>query len=293
MNHSFSLQLLQSSFAQKIMESFTNVFDELMPVLFDLIGAVVILLVGWMLSKLISSLIAKLLTKIGLDKLANKLNETDTFRENHISIKPVGIIKTFVYWVLMLIFILSAAETIGLNIVTEQVGELIAYLPKLFTAFLILALGFYIADAIKGMIARSAKTFGISAWRIMSNGVFYILLIAIIITALNQAGINTDIITSNIYIILGGVFLAFAIAYGFAARNVLSSILTSFYTRGNFEVGQVISIDDFKGQIVKMTNVSLTLFTGKEYVVFPLSRLINDKVIIHQDKVDFNNFLEE
>ena len=62
-----------------------------MPVLFDLIGAVVILLVGWMLSKLISSLIAKVLTKIGLDKLANKLNETDTFRENHISIKPVGI----------------------------------------------------------------------------------------------------------------------------------------------------------------------------------------------------------
>ena len=116
---------------------------------------------------------------------------------------------------------------------------------------------------------------------------------SIIITSLNQAGINTDIITSNIYIILGGVFLAFAIAYGFAARNVLSSILTSFYTRGNFEVGQVISIDNFKGQIVKMTNVSLTLFTGKEYVVFPLSRLINDKVIIHQEKLDFNNFLEE
>ncbi|MEM7513266.1 MAG: small-conductance mechanosensitive channel, partial [Bacteroidota bacterium] len=244
-------------------------------------------------SKVVSSIIAKVLTKIGLDKLADKLNETETFTENHISVKPVGIIKNFIYWVLMLIFILSAAETIGLNIVTEQVGALIAYLPKLFTAFIILAIGFYIADAIKGMIARSAKTFGISAWRAMSNGVFYILLIAIIITSLNQAGINTDIITSNIYIILGGVFLAFAIAYGFAARNVLSSILTSFYTRGNFEVGQVISIDGFKGQIVKMTNVSLTLFTGKEYVVFPLSRLINDKVIIHQEKLDFNNFLEE
>ncbi|MEL6191392.1 MAG: hypothetical protein AAFR66_05050 [Bacteroidota bacterium] len=293
MNHSFSIQLLQTSFTEKIMSSFSNVIGELMAVLPDLIGAILILLIGWILSKVVSSIIAKVLTKIGLDKLADKLNETETFTENHISVKPVGIIKNFIYWVLMLIFILSAAETIGLNIVTEQVGALIAYLPKLFTAFIILAIGFYIADAIKGMIARSAKTFGISAWRAMSNGVFYILLIAIIITSLNQAGINTDIITSNIYIILGGVFLAFAIAYGFAARNVLSSILTSFYTRGNFEVGQVISIDGFKGQIVKMTNVSLTLFTGKEYVVFPLSRLINDKVIIHQEKLDFNNFLEE
>ena len=110
--------------------------------------------------------------------------------------------------------------------------------------------------------------------------------IIVAVTALSQAGINTDIITSNFSIILGGIVLAFAIAYGFAARNVLSSILTSFYSKNSYQMRQVIELDGYKGEIVKMDSVSITIDTGEKLVVFPLSRLIKDTVIIHQSKED-------
>lgn len=268
--------------AVRIYNSFVSVIEQLIAVLPNLVGAFLILLIGWLLAKLISSIIGKILARIGLDALADKLNQTDTFRENNIRIKPVSIIQRFIYWTFMLVFFLSAAETLGLDIVTAQISALIQYIPQLFTSVIIMAFGFYASDAIKSLVANSCRSFGIPAWKIISNIIFYILLVAISITALNQAGINTDIITSNIYIILGGLVLAFAIAYGFAARNVLASILTAFYVRGNFQLGQMVELEGYKGVIIKMDSVSLTLDTGNEQVVFPLSRLINDKVIIHK-----------
>jgi len=269
-----------------IIESLKSVFNQIMGVLPKLAGALVLLLLGWVIAKLVSAIIARILKRIGLDKLADKLNQTEMFQEAKLTIRPVIIIKQFLYWTLMLIFVLSAAETLELHIVTQQISALIQYLPQLLTSLVILTLGFYLANAVKDMVAKACESFGIPSGKIISSIVFYILFIAIAVTALNQAGINTDVITSNLTLIIGGVVLAFAIAYGFAARNVLSSILTSFYSKGNFYVGQQIEIDSYKGTIIRMDSVSFTLDIGGSLIVFPLNRLLNDKVIIHLSKND-------
>jgi len=268
---------------ERIQESLLTVINQVMGILPNLIGALVLLLVGWILAKIISGIIARLLSRIGLDTLADKLNRTDFFQEVNLEIRPIIIIKKFLYWTLMLIFVLSAAETLGLQIVTEQVSALVDFIPRLFTSIIILALGFYLADIVKKFVANACKSFGIPAWKIISSAVFYILLIALSITALNQAGIDTNIITFTVFILIGGSILAFALAYGIAAKDVLASILTAYYTKYNFQAGQIIEIEGHKGKIVEINNVSIKLDTGAEKVVFPMNRLLQNKVIIHED----------
>ena len=266
-----------------IQNAVASVWEQVVAAFPRLIGALALLLLGWILAKLVAGLVARLLRRLKVDQLADRLNQTDTFREANLKIRPVKIIKGFLYWIILLIFILSAAETLELQLVTEQVGALIAYLPKLITALFILGIGFYMADAAKQFVGNAAKSFGIPAWKVISSAVFYILLLVITVTALNQADIDTEIITSNVSIILGGILLAFAIAYGFAARNVLSSLLASFYSRHNFRIGQVIEVDGHKGTIIRLDQVSFTLDTGATRVVMPLSRLVSGEVIIHSD----------
>ncbi|MEZ4849873.1 MAG: hypothetical protein R3B93_14915 [Bacteroidia bacterium] len=252
-----------------IVKAFGTVIEQMAEAFPKLIGAIVLLGLGWVISKIISNVVGRILRRIGLDKLAEKLNNTDTFKESNIKVRPVIIIQKFLYWMLMLVFILSATETLGLDIVTTQISGLIDYIPQLVTALIILAVGFYISDAIRSMTADSMKSLGIPAWKFISTALFYLLFLIVAVTALSQAGINTDIITSNFSIILGGIVLAFAIAYGFAARNVLSSILTSFYSKNSYQMRQVIELDGYKGEIVKMDSVSITIDTGEKLVVFP------------------------
>ncbi|MDX2246076.1 MAG: hypothetical protein SF052_04835 [Bacteroidia bacterium] len=273
-----------SSLLEIIQNAFKTVLEQMVQVFPRLVGALFLLLIGWILARIISSVVAKLLTRIGIDRLAEKLNNTDSFREMKLTLRPVSIFKGFLYWMILLIFILSATETLGLDILTQQISGLIDYIPQLVTALIILAVGFYISDAIKSAVANTCKSLGISAWKFISSSLFYLLLLIVSVTALSQAGIDTSVITSNFSIILGGIILAFAIAYGFAARNVLSSILTSFYSKNNFEIGQIIELDGYKGTIVKLDNVSFTLDMGDRQVIFPLNRLLTDTIVIHRQK---------
>lgn len=263
--------------------SLVTLFNSLVLGLFDLIGALLIVLIGRFIAKTVAKIVGKLLTRIKLDDLASKLNESPSLQKMKVQIKPVAIVRSLVYWILMLVFILTAAQVMNLTVVTAQIMALLTYLPTLLTALLILAGGLYLGDMLRNVVGTACKSMGINSWKAISSLVFYLVVVFVFITALNHAGIDTQILTSNISLILGGILLAFAIAYGFASRDSLSSILASFYTRQNFEVGQEIEIDGVRGTIVKMDTVSLVMYTGEKTVVFPLKRLLVDQVIIHKE----------
>lgn len=266
-----------------ISKAFASVLAQMIGVFPRLFGALLLLFLGWLLARVLSTVLKKFLIRVGVERLAEKLNSSPAFRDSNITLKPADLLARFVYWILLLIFIMSAAETLELNVVSEQISLLIQYIPRLLTAFLILGAGFYAAGLAREGVNRAAKSFGLPAWRFLGGLVFYLLFIIVGVTALEQAGIDTSVIRANVTIIIGGIFLAFAIAYGFAARDVLSSILTSFYSRSNFEVGQTIEIEGVKGRIVRMDTISLVVDSGAHVTVFPLNRLHSGQVVIYKD----------
>ncbi|WNJ21005.1 mechanosensitive ion channel family protein [Pontibacter sp. G13] len=250
----------------------------------NVLVAILIIAVGWILAKLVSSIVGKILSRIGLDRLAQKLNQTETFRDANLSFQPVRIVKAIIFWIIVLLALLTSTETLDLQILSEQVGLIIAFIPQLVTAFVILVAGFFIADSVKRAISRTLKSMGVPAWKLISGLVFYLLMLVVAVTSLKEAGIDTAVIEDNFSIILGGILLAFAIGYGLAAKNVLQNMLSSYYSKENFELGQTIELDGFKGEIVKIDGVSVTIDTGETWVVMPQEKLLQQTVVVHKPK---------
>jgi len=100
----------------------------------------------------------------------------------------------------------------------------------------------------------------------------------VIITALDQAGVDTTIITSNVTLILGAIMASFAIAFALAAKDILQNMLSSFYSRQNFTVGNIIKIGDIKGKIIRLDSVSVVIKTPSSEVVLPARTLISEQV---------------
>jgi small-conductance mechanosensitive channel len=266
----------------KLTETFLTLLDHLVLGFSTFLGAAALLLVGWIIARLIARLAGKILGKLGLNAVSDKLTEIPSLQKAGLKIDLVYLVKQFLYWVILLVFLISAADLMGLNMISEKLNELIDYLPQVFTALLILGGGFYLADQVRSLVGSAAKSMGISAWKGLSGMIFYILLIFVVIAALERLEFfPTEIITDNLSIILGGILLAFAIAYGAAARPVLSSLLASYYSRNHFRVGQEIEIDGYRGIIVEMSNVAFTLDCGDKRLILPLSRLISDSVILY------------
>ncbi len=269
-----------TNWTELLFSSLKTFGDSIMSVLPSIIGGIFILLFGWMMARLLSKGIRKLLTTVKFDDLANKVNTGEILEQAGLEMTASELIAKFVYWMIMLLVFITASETLGWTAVSDQISKLIGYLPTLFSAIIIFILGTFMASFVRDVIKGATASIGISAGSILSSVVFYMLLIVVAITSLEQAGVDTTMLSSNVLVIVTSVMLAAAISYGFASRELLSNILASFFTRSTFTKGQIIQIDDVKGEIIDANNISVRIKTENEEVIIPTHQLITNRVKI-------------
>ncbi len=257
-----------------------SIIDTIVGVLPSLLGAILLLTFGWLVGRSVSFIIKKLLRNINFDKLAETPPLQNYWDQANIQAKPSDILGKFVYWVIYLIFLVMATDALGLNMISAGITNLVSYLPKLLSALMIFLIGLYIISFVRDFIAAATASLGMSAGKFISGTVFYLMLTVLALTTLQQAGIDTDIITANLNIILAAVLFSFALGYGFASRDVLTNIIASFFSRRNFEIGQIIEMDGLKGEIVDISTISIRIKTAEGEMLVPSQELITKRVKI-------------
>lgn len=274
--------LYNTSFIKDMLASLMATIMDAIPLF---LGALLLLIIGWVLAKALSVTLKKVLEKSKVDEMAKKINLGEV-TGNAIEIKPSKILSKILFWVIILIFFVATAERLGLQIVVDQLTALINYVPQLLVSVFIFSIGVYVASFLRDTIKTATSSVGMSSGKLISNIVFYFLLIIISITALDQAGIDTTIISSNLTLIIAAVLLAGAIAYGFAAKGIMANILATFYAKKNFKAGQKIRIKDVEGIITEIDSVSIKIFNGEHYIVLPSKVLIDEKVVILEELIE-------
>ena len=260
-----------------------NLLDELMQNIYDflpkIIFGILFIIAAWLLLKILLFVIKKSLklTKIGY--LTEKLNEMP-FLNGAFKIDPEKIILVFAKWFFILIFVIIGAEILNFSLISNEVGKLIRYLPQFFGALLIFVLGIYGANYLKKSLRTLLKAVDINGSKAISNILFIILVIMVSIMALNQAGFNTDIITNNLFLIMGAILAAFTIAFGFGSRDIVYRLLLGFYSKRNFAVGQKIVVDEKEGVIDAIDNISMVVVFNDSKVVYPIKYITNRKIEI-------------
>lgn len=110
--------------------------------------------------------------------------------------------------------------------------------------------------------------------KLISQIVYYILAIIITITSLNQAGVDTSIITNNLTVVLAAFLLTITLALGLGSRGIVDSLLHTFYSKKRFEVGQMVKLQDGEeGVIVAIDSIYYSIDIGDEILVIPIKKL--------------------
>jgi hypothetical protein len=260
--------------------TFQTLIDQFVEFVPRILGALVILLIGIGVARLIAFIVRRILAQVGFDKIGSRLNEISVIKQLNTEIKLSEIVSKVLYYFVLLVFITAATETLGVAAITEMVSSLVNFIPKVIAAAIMLQVGVLLADTLRTTVLNVCQSFNISSGRLLSTIVFVFFLVITVISALGQAGINTELLESSFNLVIGGGIFAFAVGYGIASRDVMANILSSFYSRNKYKEGQTIQIDDVKGEIVKVDTTSLTLQTGETTTVFPLQVLQTKKVEI-------------
>ena len=268
-----------SQWTELFLESLRSFGTRLMGAIPSIIGALIIFLIGYLIAKILSSAVTKILRVTKFDALADKINATDYLERANISITPSKLVGKFVYWILILIVLITASETLGWEAVSHEISKLVGFIPKLFIAIVILIFGTFIASLLRDIIAGATSSLGISTGKVIANIVFYLLFITILLTALSQAGVDTTVITSNFLLILGTVLLAAGISYAFASRDILTNILAGYFSRNMYSKGMNIEVDGVKGVIETITHTGVIIKEDSgNLTIVPTHNFITKKV---------------
>lgn len=267
---------------QILRNTFQTLIDQFVEFVPRILGGLVILLIGIGVARLAVLIVRRVLGRIGFDKIGDRLNEISVIKQLKTEIKLSEIVAKVLYYFILLVFVTAATETLGVAAITEMVSSLVKFIPKLIAAAIMLQVGVLLADALRSAVVSLCESFNIASGRLLGTIVFTFFLIVTIISALGQAGINTELLESSFNLIIGGIIVAFAVGYGIASRDVMANILSSFYSKNKYREGQTIQIDDVKGEILKIDTTTLTLRTGLTTTVFPLQALQNKKIEVFE-----------
>jgi hypothetical protein len=246
---------------QSLLSAMSSLWASVAAFIPRLFGALVVVLLGFVVAKLLDTLLSKVLAKVGLDRLMAGTGLTKLLGRAGIRIPVSALIGKVVYWFVLLIFLVSAAESLGLERVSATLDMLALYVPKVFGAALILLAGVLLAQLLSGLVRGAAEGVGLDYANGLARMAQGLVIIISISVAIGQLEVKTELLNYVIAIVLITVGLAVALAFGLGSRELVSQILAGIYVRELYEVGQRVSLADVEGQIEEIGTVKTLLLT--------------------------------
>lgn len=241
-----------------------------------LFGALLVVAVGFLVAKLLDTLLSKLLAKVGLDRLVAGTGVTKLLGRVGIRVPISTLIGKIVYWFVLLIFLVSAAESLGLARVSATLDMLALYVPKVFGAGIILLVGVLLGQLVSGMVRGAAEGVGIDYAGGLARIAQGLIIIISISVAIGQLEVKTELLNYVIAIGLISVGLAGALALGLGSRELVSQILAGIYVRELYEVGQRVRLEalGLDGEIEEIGTAKTLLLTDDGEVVSIANRVL-------------------
>ena len=219
-----------------------------------------------------------------MDAICEKIGISGILGRANIKTPLSAILGKIVFWVLILLFLMSATDSLGMPQFSEPLEGLIKFLPRILTASIIFMAGFIASDLARGIILKAGERTGLEFARALATLVYAFLLVLVGIICVNTLGVDTTLLRHTVEIALIACALAIALAMGLGMRPLTQNIIAGVYVRENFKPGTHVRVKDLEidATVVAVGSVSTRLRSNNsndsEEVVLPNHTMISSVV---------------
>jgi Mechanosensitive ion channel, conserved TM helix len=197
---------------QAIFNALSNAVNLILAFIPRLIGFLVILLVGLIIAALVAKAVTFLLRKVGFDRMSDRIGLTRFEQRMGVHMDTAGVLGRIVYWFIVLIFLVPAADALGVPAVSNVLNQLVGYIPNVFVAILVLFLGALAGTVVGDLVRGAVASANIGNPNLLAAIARWAIIAFAVLIALEQLKITPDLINE----LFGAVVLALAIAFGLA-----------------------------------------------------------------------------
>ena len=128
------------------------------------------------------------------------------------------------YWLVILAALMIAFNTLDLAYVTDLIGRIVLFVPRVMVAVVILVFGAYFARFIATALATYLRNIGAREAGLMGRFALYAIMVFVVMIALDQLGLG-DIIRETFLLLVGAIALALALAFGLGGQKRAADLI--------------------------------------------------------------------
>jgi Conserved TM helix len=213
-----------------LVASFNQVINDLVTALPAIIGALIILLVGYIIAKVVSGVVRRLLERAGADRAMAERGQ-QVYGPRAASFRPSAIGATVVFWIIMIVFLIAAANFLGWPQVSNLLNDFIGWLPNLIVAVIILIAAPIVGRIVRGAVETGSAQMGMTSGSTLGRVAEIGIIAFAVLIAINQVGIASDLVNILFIGLVAALALAFGLAFGLGGRDVAGQVAQDWYDR--------------------------------------------------------------
>jgi hypothetical protein len=194
-----------------------------------LLLAVIVVVAGWLLAKAVRFAVSRGLRAINFHVLGERAGIDGFLRQGGIETDTVEILALLVFWLVFLAALIIGFNGLGLTYITDLLHRIALFIPHVIVAVLIVAFGSYFAQFIGTTVASYCRSARVRDAELLGVIARYAILTFVVLIALDHLAIGGDIVRDSFLIILAGVVLGLALAFGIGGQRKAAQLLERWW----------------------------------------------------------------
>jgi hypothetical protein len=269
-----------TDWAENFTNSFTAAAGKVSSFIPTLLFAILLLVLGFALARLMALGAIRVMQWVGVDRLLSRTAVQSLLERSGTKKRVSELLGLIGFWLIFLLFLISASETLGLTIVSEALTQLAYYVPRVGIAILILILGLMASNFLREIIILACSSAGITQGAIVGQAFYVAAILMVVVTAINELGIDTSLLGNTIILLVAGLIAGAALSFGLGARSAVANLIASHYLQSIVRVGLEVRMGSIRGTVVAITPVSIVLETEEGRVIIPASQFNETTAVI-------------
>jgi len=247
----------------------------------QLVVALTLLAFGWLIAWLLRRVTIRFLARLG-HLLPSRVKTAETV-DDGVEGLATRVISGVVFWGVLLFFVAAATAELGLPVITEAITSLARYLPRVLGAAVIVFTGLVLGSLARTATTSAADRAGFDYAKFLGQVSKIAVVLLAIVIALEQVGVDSNLLMLGLIIVLGSFIGGGALAFGLGARTAASNGIASHYLNETYEVGQRIKVSDTQGRIVEIKTTGVVIDTSEGRVFVPAKEFSESiSVLLHE-----------
>jgi hypothetical protein len=202
-----------------------NVLGQIASFLPSLVAAIITLLVGLIVARLAKNIIIKLLSAIKLSKLLRGSGINQFLKKADLPLRVEEVLGQIARWIIILIFFIAAMNILGLTAVSAVLNSILAYIPSVLSAALILAIGVLVAGFLESLVKGALGGVSAKTSRLLGKITSYTIIVFVALAAISELGIAQQFISIIFAGLVATLAIGFGLAIGLGAKETVAELL--------------------------------------------------------------------